>query len=284
MSGINNRAHETLAWSRPTQYFVSIVLFIAGIALLVFAWELVATLIIAALITFLLNPLMRVLEMRLRLRRSLAATTTYIVFLVLMGGLLAGSTPLLLDQATTFSAEYQRLLTDLEAGVQDAPAIFGIQLPLTEWITNIEGNTVAWFVPQNVVSLITNLSQNLLWVVVTLISVFYLLHDWQRLRDWAIRQAPPFRRDEFIHLYVEVKNVWQAYLRGQLVLSLIVGADKRHRCRSTRSRGSVVHWGACRRIGFDTFRRATVCNGCCRICCPPHRIVMGTTEQRMDCL
>jgi predicted PurR-regulated permease PerM len=43
------------------------------------------------------------------------------------------------------------------------------------------------------------------------------------MRDWLINLAPPPYRPEMEELYNRVKRVWMAYLRGQIVLMVIVG-------------------------------------------------------------
>jgi predicted PurR-regulated permease PerM len=43
------------------------------------------------------------------------------------------------------------------------------------------------------------------------------------MRDWLINLAPPPYRPEMEELYNRIKRVWMAYLRGQIVLMVIVG-------------------------------------------------------------
>jgi predicted PurR-regulated permease PerM len=43
------------------------------------------------------------------------------------------------------------------------------------------------------------------------------------MRDWLINLAPPAYRPEMEELYNRIKRIWMAYLRGQIVLMVIVG-------------------------------------------------------------
>jgi predicted PurR-regulated permease PerM len=43
------------------------------------------------------------------------------------------------------------------------------------------------------------------------------------VREWFIRLAPESYRHDIRQLYVQIRSVWLAYLRGQIVLMLIVG-------------------------------------------------------------
>jgi predicted PurR-regulated permease PerM len=70
---------------------------------------------------------------------------------------------------------------------------------------------------------IISASTNLTWILVIIVSTFYLLQDWPRLRDWLIGLGPEAYQSDFRRVYDEVKTVWQRYLRGQLRLSLMIG-------------------------------------------------------------
>ncbi len=59
--------------------------------------------------------------------------------------------------------------------------------------------------------------------MVILVTTYYLLLDWSRLKKWVFNLAPPEYRDDMRRLYEEVKMVWQRYMRGQLLLMFIVG-------------------------------------------------------------
>jgi predicted PurR-regulated permease PerM len=43
------------------------------------------------------------------------------------------------------------------------------------------------------------------------------------MRDWLIDLAPPVYQGEMHELYRRIRQVWMAYLRGQIVLMIIVG-------------------------------------------------------------
>ncbi len=41
--------------------------------------------------------------------------------------------------------------------------------------------------------------------------------------DWFIRLAPAEYEPDILHLYQEIKSVWQIFLRGQLLIMFLVG-------------------------------------------------------------
>lgn len=226
------------AWSPPTRYIVALLSIIAALALVIYARELFAALSIAALVTYLLNPLVVLLRRRTRLSHSAAANIVFGLVLLLLATGLATSTPLLLTRLGELPDELNRLTADVEASLGPAPALFGIPLPVHEWLDSVRIDTALLLVPEDVIGVLSNVSQNLAWVLVTFMTTYYLLHDWFRLRNWVIMQAPDFRRSDFIRLYVEVQFVWQAYVRGQLTLSLMVGLATWIACAAVGLRGA----------------------------------------------
>lgn len=210
-------------WSQPTQYIVLILLFVASVAFLFYTRELVASLLIAAIITYVLNPLSRLFEFKLGLSHRRAAGAAYAIFIAAIVSVLAGFTPVAIDRVTALTQDFESLVFDVEQNILDNADMFGVDLPMQEWIDNFNQSSIDYLVPSNLLSVFTNVSANFVWVLIVFVTVFYLLQDWTKLRDWAILQVPPYRRDDFVRLYLEVKLVWQAYLRGQLVLMTVVG-------------------------------------------------------------
>jgi predicted PurR-regulated permease PerM len=47
--------------------------------------------------------------------------------------------------------------------------------------------------------------------------------DWAEIREWLLGLAPENSRHDIRHLYWNIRSVWLNYLRGQIVLMLIVG-------------------------------------------------------------
>jgi len=76
--------------------------------------------------------------------------------------------------------------------------------------------------PENTLHFIESFSRNTAWGLVILVTIFYLLLDWDRLREWLLKLAPESYRQEVGRIFLEIKEVWSAYLRGQVLLMFIV--------------------------------------------------------------
>lgn len=214
---------KPLIWSPTTRYLVTTLLFGTAVALAFYARVLVTSLVIASIITYILNPIARFFENRFRMPHRIAATVAYGLFIVVILTGLATSTPVIISRVTGLAQELDTLILDVEAAIEGNTAFLGFDLPLIDWLENFRVTTASNIVPADLLSIASNVSANMLWVLVTFVTIFYLLQDWRKLRDWVFVQVPISRRDDVVRLYFEIKNVWQAYLRGQLVLMFVVG-------------------------------------------------------------
>ncbi len=78
-------------------------------------------------------------------------------------------------------------------------------------------------IPENAFHLLETTSKNLIWGLVILATVYYLLRDWTRLRNWLFSLIPDPYQPDADRIYCEIKQIWQGYLRGNLTLMVIVG-------------------------------------------------------------
>jgi predicted PurR-regulated permease PerM len=77
--------------------------------------------------------------------------------------------------------------------------------------------------PQEILSLLETTSVGLLWLLVIMVSIYLLLSHWSDLREGMFSFIQHPFRAEVDELYKRVRNIWTAYLRGQIVLMIVVG-------------------------------------------------------------
>ena len=198
------------------------------IALLLIGWlvytfqVLIGPLIIAALLAYLMNPVVVRISAWTGLYRRKVVPLGYLVSILTM--ILAGIylAPVFGSQANLLT----RVLTDipgqadsLVAGLEEA---VGVTIPLEAVIEEFEGDLAQALSPNRVFRLFLNASTNIIWVVLILITSYHFLQDWPRLREWLFAFAPSEMEPELRRLHGEIKGVWQAYLRGQLLIMSIL--------------------------------------------------------------
>jgi predicted PurR-regulated permease PerM len=77
--------------------------------------------------------------------------------------------------------------------------------------------------PEEALALLETTSINVLWFLVILTSTHLFMSEWPNMREWMIELAPEAYHHDMRELYKRLRNVWMAYLRGQIVLMLVVG-------------------------------------------------------------
>jgi len=212
-------------WSPTFRYVIGIISFILFIALLIYARDAVTNLAIAAFVAYLINPAVVYLTNRTRMGRVAAVNLVYFSTVVLLIGLPSTLLPIFADEVQIVIQDVLDLSNQLRQTLS-GPIHFGVLVfHLEEWGQSLfqAQNAVLSPLPEETLKLLETTSVGVLWFLVILVSVHLFLSQWPAMRDWLIYLAPPPYRPEMEELYSRIRNVWMAYLRGQIVLMFIVG-------------------------------------------------------------
>jgi predicted PurR-regulated permease PerM len=210
-------------WSRATRYLVLMIVLMGLVWLLFTVRALIGPLVIAALLAYILNPAVTLITTRTRLGHRLSVSLVYILFLTMLMALLIIFVPVVINQARRLSLELQSIRVQLEDTLASPVTFLGFDLPLDGLLVELQGILSPLLKPERVFKVLKATTTNLAWVLVILVTPYYLLQDWERLKEWLIRLAPEAYQPDVRRLHEEIKGVWQAYLRGQLLLMLVVG-------------------------------------------------------------
>ncbi len=77
--------------------------------------------------------------------------------------------------------------------------------------------------PDQALQILEKTSVGALWALIILVAVYYFLAEWPRLRNGFIESFPEAYQAELQELYQRLRTIWMNYLRGQLLLMVIVG-------------------------------------------------------------
>ncbi len=209
-------------WDTPIRYIVLIFLLILLLAALWYVREVFQPLITAGLIAYFLSPAVNFVVVRFRIKRRVAANLVYFLSLAVIIGLLVSAVPLLSDDVQSVTNDLTRALSQLETALQkpvmigSLPLKFGILIPAIR--QTISGVTLPN--AQDTLRILQVTSRNFLWFLVIIVTAYYLMTDWDKLRTTIINLAPHSEQADLYRLYREIRAVWLGYLRGQLRLML----------------------------------------------------------------
>ena len=212
-------------WSAPVRYLVFGALVLASLALLWTVRSVLEPLVIAAFIAYLLNPAVNLLTRRRRLSRRAAVNLVYFITLALLVGLPAVFAPLFINEFTQVDSDTQNLYTQLIAWLKQPHSLPGIPIDLSTLAGQLDQlrTSLLSVDPAQALQLISKTSLTALWVLVIVISVYYLLAKWPELRGRFIGSFPQAVQPELQELYLRLRHIWMGYLRGQLTFMIIVG-------------------------------------------------------------
>ena len=213
------------AWSLPFRYVTGLILFAAIIALLLYARDAVKALIIAAFVAYLISPAVNFLMERTKLSRTAAVNIVYFSSLILLVGVPSTLTPIFFDEIKIVAQDLLDLSNEISA-ILIQPVRFGGMVfhfeQLGASLANVQ-NAVLTPIPEKALALLETTSVGVLWFLVIIVAVHLFMSEWPHIRVRLLEMSPSSYHDDLRELYRRVRGVWMAYLRGQIVLMIIVG-------------------------------------------------------------
>jgi predicted PurR-regulated permease PerM len=210
-------------WSRTTRY-LTLIAILSVLAIVIFlARELIGPIVIACLFAYILKPGVSFMEKHMKVSTRRAVLVVYLLFLVSILAMIISFVPLVTKQARNLSQELLIILPRLEEAITHPVRILGYDLSVEPLFNQLRESASQFIKPDRIFRVIQSATQNLIWVLVILVTTYYLLRDWEQLREWFIHLAPEPYQPDIRRLHVEIKTLWRSYLRGQLLLMIIIG-------------------------------------------------------------
>lgn len=228
--------HESPLWSRSTKILV-IVIALLLLALLAQRFQsLIGQIVMAGMLAYILNPIINLIDRHLSLKRSGVIILVYLLLAVVLIWVLISLGVAAYQQISTFIDLIPRLISDVVDLIGD---LTSRTEPIVIGGFSIEPGTIPWSsIADQIVGLVEpTLRQGgqflgqfaattIGWLgtmfFVFMISV-YLANEIPQLSSYvgAFAQQPGYRQDAE-RLMREIGRIWSAYLRGQVILGLII--------------------------------------------------------------
>ena len=202
--------------------FFTVILLIIGWFILTYK-VLFGPLIISALIAYLLYPGVTWLSKRTKIHRRHVVLIVYFLFLAFLAWALIYLAPIIVRQAKLLTRQAANLPAQMVLLESKIEEIVGFELPIDTLASDLQIDIGQMFKPDRAFRVILSATTNIIWLVVIMSVTFHLLRDWEHLREWVFDLLPEHLRPEYRQLHLEIKQVWQSYLRGQLFVMFLVG-------------------------------------------------------------
>jgi predicted PurR-regulated permease PerM len=239
------------SWTTGTKYFVSALLFLAFLGILYISSSSMSTIILAALLTFIVHPIIKFFQRRFRMRRGGATVLTYLLVLALLILIPFLIIPGIVE-AVQFVANinFPNLLQSLSDWVNiQAQSIASIPLiggslsssleelarilgelgsdnPPTSTSIDVSFQNIGGRIAQTLEFLVSVFGPLVSIVTTVVFTLLISLHmslsiDW--INEGIMKLIPPNYKEEITNLIGQILNIWKSFLRGQLSLMVIVG-------------------------------------------------------------
>lgn len=188
---------------------------------------------IAWLLAYLLYPLVRFIQHRLRLRNRILSIVVALLFVfALLTGFIALIVPPIIKE-TIHIAELTTLYfhdvmtqTNMSKYIQNVVDYLSNKNTLVNLVQQssfIDAMQTVMLQTWNVVSSTVNVALSVLGVFVVLLYMFFILLDYEKICQGWMNLIPAGKRDFASMVVQDVKNGMNAYFRGQSLIALIVG-------------------------------------------------------------
>lgn len=202
------------------------------------AMDLIMPFLLALLVAWMLNPLVRAIQRRLSISRKTISLLLIILLCGALGGALFGLGWMGFDQGRSLVDNWGGIRSDfllavdelshwarhvggwLPSGMlavgEDAAGIF------SRWVASLDvGGWVADLAAQ-APAVITGLTGTAIGVVVFLMASYFITGDYPQLRQWVVERLPSSSRDFLNNVRHIVIVAFGGYIRSQVLLSLCV--------------------------------------------------------------
>jgi len=243
-------------WKSTTRYIVAIGLFVFALIVIYLSRSVLPMLIIAALISLLVRPIILWLSDRFRFPRGLSVLVTYLIVAVVISLAALVLIPSAINAANfLLNLDYEYLISNIltwtETSLRNVKTegfqILGFRLILDSIIDPIlnvivgadlavspELPSISAIIPSIgqvfalsygfAVEIVGTLFSGFVGFLFLIISSIYLSIDGDRLVGAFVRSVPKAYRPEVEQLLERLQDVWDAFFRGQITLMVIIGA------------------------------------------------------------
>lgn len=223
-------------WNSLTKFLVALVIFLLVGSLLAQFSSLAGPVIFCAILTYLLSPLAEALHQRLRLPWQTAVNLTYLGLVAALVGVLTVAGIAIEQQIVGLYNAVLEISADLPGFLETN--VFGRSFTIGPFVIAPGNLDLQPLYDQLLSAIQPALSQTgslvgsiasgtatfLGWFLLILLVSYYLMHDFQRLLPGLERAVPAGYAYDVRRLAAELGPIWNAYLRGQVILALIIGA------------------------------------------------------------
>ncbi len=219
-------------WNNTTKIVVGLTVSALLLLLVIRFQYIIAPILFSFILSYLLHPLVNFFHQKLKIPWRLITTIIYLLLFLIILGLLTWGGISIFDQIQNLIKFLQGLVTDLPgffADLSSKPLVIG---PFTFDLSHFDFSNL-WTQLQGVIqpilsklggligSLAAGIGTTLTWTLLILLISYFILAESMGVRKNLIRVQIPNYQEDFSKLGSQLSHIWNAFLRGQLLIFAI---------------------------------------------------------------
>jgi len=230
-----NRAESVSSsprWGNTTKLVVGLTLVAIVASFLVRFQNFVAPLILAFMLSYLLYPVADWLRVKAHISWRVVVSTIYLILILSLAGLLAWGGLALLEQAQSLIRFLERAINSLPEYLSQLSTM-ALQIgPFQADFTEFDLGTISEQILRSVQPLLngagtlvgsiaSSTATTIGWVLFVIVVSYFILAETEGIPGRIIYLRVPGYQQDFERLGRELGNIWNAFLRGQIVLIVL---------------------------------------------------------------
>jgi predicted PurR-regulated permease PerM len=222
-------------WTSNSKRFVWLTLFVLAFLAIYRIRGLLLPVIMAIVLAYLIEPLVELLTRRTGLSRTLSIAIIYLLLIAILVSVPVGAITPIVVQTNNLINNTPSYLQQLGEFLQKPIIIAGFEIPINELpldqvYATLTSNFVSILqtVGSRSISLFGSVASATIstvgWTILVLFLSFYLVKDNEQFFQFALDNVPKDYRRDMLRLSDEISLLWNAFLRGQLILCGVVGS------------------------------------------------------------
>ncbi|MGE5677510.1 MAG: AI-2E family transporter [Pseudomonadota bacterium] len=183
--------------------------------------------VIAAAISYLMNPLVKFFEKR-GIRRIFGVAIVYLIFVVLILLISFILIPRLIKEISVlvlnipqYSSQIQQLVKGFQDSYMNSRLPESFKEVIDENIIRLQSIILSFL--QTIAEGIIEVFSQLFNIIIVPVIAFYMLKDSEYFKNQFLLLLPKAKRMKFILLLRDIDNVFGKYIRGQIIVGSFVG-------------------------------------------------------------
>jgi predicted PurR-regulated permease PerM len=225
---MTTESQRSPSWGTTTKLVLGLTLVAILAGIFIYYRSIVSLLVLASIITYLFQPLVSLLTEKTRLSWRFSTTIVFLLFIILLIGLLTGAGLAIAQQATglvrvvqEFTENLPNLASDLTAfleqyGIKDIINLSDLANRLLETIQPLLGQAGSV-----VGSLATGAAASIGRIFFIVFVAYFILSESHRVGEITFDQIPQYDYD-IGRMTRQLRVIWDSFFRGQIIIFVMV--------------------------------------------------------------